>query len=165
MSFQFQLGEGGERERARERETEKEDVDDDGGCGVDDDKECDEEREMIVILMIVIMMIMMIIIMMVMYNCPIEISHQGHSGRFSGEASCDRVALPNLQCVQGFSVFQKSSYGRAYAIFLHAYTYTYFGEAYCLHRILVPRKLAYSRCAKPGTKRLPIHVVTTLDRA
>ena len=125
MSSQFQLGEGGERERARERETEKEDVDDDGGCGVDDDKECDEESEMIVIMMIVIMMIMMIIIMMVMYNCPIEISHQGNSGRFSGEASCDRVALPNLQCVQGFSVFQKSSYGRAYAIFLHAYTYTH----------------------------------------
>ena len=165
MSFQFQLGEGGERER--ERETEKEDVDDDGGCGGDDDKECDEEREMIVIMMIVIMMIMMIIIMMVMYNCPIEISHQGNSGRFSGEASCDRVALPNLQCVLGFSVFPKSTYGLSCVcdLFACVYIHTYFGEAYCLHRILVPRKLAYSRCAKPSTKRLPIHVVTTLDRA
>ena len=73
-------------------------------------------------------MIMMIIIMMVMYNCPIEISHQGNSGRFSGEASCDRVALPNLQCVLGFSVFPKSTYGLSCVcdLFACVYIHTYF---------------------------------------
>ena len=121
MSFQFQLGEGGERER--ERETEKEDVDDDGGCGGDDDKERDKEGEMIVI-----MMIMMIIIMMVMYSfiAPLRFLTREIRVAFPGKPAATEWRYPTYCACWVFQCFKNLPMDyRAYAIFLHAYTYTH----------------------------------------
>ena len=116
-------GRGGERERARGRETEKEDVDDDGGCGGDDDKERDKEGEMIVI-----MMIMMIIIMMVMYSfiAPFRFLTREIQVAFPGKPAATEWRYPTYSACWVFQCFQNLLMDyRAYAIFLHAYTYTH----------------------------------------